>query len=320
MPYPKHHKYMAIKILIVDDDPDIRDVLKLTLSEENYEILEAADGEEALKIIHANQPDLILLDYKIPKVDGREVCRRIKKDLLLRHLPIIMVTGKGDISDKVDGIDAGADDYVVKPFEPKELLAHIRMILRHTERDLEANPLTRLPGNISILKELSKHIENKSALAVCYLDLDKFKSYNDKYGFEHGDEVIRETARLLIRATQEYGNHGDFVGHIGGDDFVIITTPDKTDALCQKVILDFENLAPSFYNEKDRKNGYIVGKDRQGQEQKIPLLSISIGIVTNQYRTITHVAQIGEIGAELKSYAKSLERSNYVKDRRVEDR
>lgn len=311
---------MSIKILIVDDDPDIRDVLKLTLSEEKYEILEADDGEEALKVIHDNQPDLILLDYKIPKIDGREVCRRIKSDLLLRHLPIIMVTGKGDISDKVGGIDAGADDYVVKPFEPKELLARIRMILRHTERDLEANPLTRLPGNVSILKELSKRIESKSLFAVCYMDLDKFKSYNDKYGFEHGDEVIRETARLLIRATRELGNRDDFVGHIGGDDFVIVTTPDKADALCQKVILDFENLVPSFYNEKDAKNGYILGKERQGQEQKIPLLSVSIGIVTNQYRKVAHVAQIGEIGAELKAYAKSLERSNYVKDRRIENR
>ena len=307
---------MAIKILIVDDDPDIRDVLKITLSEENYEILEAGDGEEALKIINNNQPDLILLDYKIPKVDGREVCRRIKKDLLLRHLPIIMVTGKGDISDKVDGIDAGADDYVVKPFEPKELLARIRMILRHTERDLEANPLTRLPGNVSILKELSKRIENKSLFAACYLDLDKFKSYNDKYGFEHGDEVIRETARALIRATKEHGNNDDFVGHIGGDDFIIVTTPDKANTICEKVILDFENIAPSFYNEKDKKNGYITGKDRQGTELKIPLISISIGIVTNENRSITHVAQIGEIGAELKAYAKSLQRSNYVKDKR----
>ncbi|MDD2927927.1 MAG: response regulator [Candidatus Omnitrophica bacterium] len=311
---------MSVKILIVDDDPDIRDVLKLTLSEENYEILEAADGEEALRVIRSIQPDLILLDYKIPKVDGREVCRRIKKDLLLRHLPIIMVTGKGDISDKVGGIDAGADDYVVKPFEPKELLARIRMILRHTERDLEANPLTRLPGNVSILQELSKRIENKSLFAVCYLDLDKFKSYNDKYGFEHGDEVIRETARLLIRVTQELGNRDDFVGHIGGDDFVVVTTMDKADALCQKFILDFENLVPSFYNEKDGKNGYILGKDRQGLEQKIPLLSISIGVVTNESRKITHVAQIGEIGAELKAYAKSLERSNYVRDRRGTDR
>jgi diguanylate cyclase (GGDEF)-like protein len=311
---------MAVKILIVDDDPDIRDVLKLTLSEENYELLEACDGEEALKIINENQPDLILLDYKIPKIDGREVCRRIKKDILLRHLPIIMVTGKGDINDKVDGMDAGADDYIVKPFEPKELLARIRMILRHTERDLEANPLTRLPGNVSILKELSKRIENKSQFAVCYLDLDKFKSYNDKYGFEHGDEVIRDTARLLIRGTKECGNHEDFVGHIGGDDFVIVTTPDKADALCQKLIVYFEEMVPTFYNEKDFKNGYIIAKDRKGIEQKIPLLSISIGIVTNEFRKITHVAEVGEIGAELKAYAKSLEKSNYVKDKRVVNR
>jgi len=195
-------------------------------------------------------------------------------------------------------------------------MARIRMILRHTERDLEANPLTRLPGNVSILKELSRRLEIKSFFAVCYLDLDKFKSYNDKYGFEHGDEVIRETARLLIRVTKEFGNPDDFIGHIGGDDFVIVTSIDKTDLLCQKIITNFEEMAPTFYNEKDRKNGYIVAKDRKGIEQRTPLLSISIGVVTNEHRKVTHVAQIGEIGAELKSYAKSLQRSNYVKDQR----
>ena len=167
---------MAIKILIVDDDADIRDVLKLTLSEENYEVLEAADGEEALKIINSKTLNLVLLDYKIPKMDGRAVCRVVKKDLLLRHLPIIMVTGKGDINDRVTGIDAGADDYVVKPFEPKELLARIRMVLRRTETALEANPLTRLPGNVSIINEIQRRIDNKTEFAVCYADLDKFKA------------------------------------------------------------------------------------------------------------------------------------------------
>ena len=273
---------MAIKILIVDDDPDIRDILKLTLSEENYEILEAKDGEEALKMINSKPLDLVLLDYKIPKMDGRQVCRLIKKDLLLRHLPIIMVTGKGDISDKVDGIDAGADDYVVKPFEPKELLARIRMIVRRTERDLEANPLTRLPGNVSIINELTRRIESKSLFAACYIDLDKFKAYNDKYGFEHGDEVIRETARILIRTVQKSGNPDDFIGHIGGDDFVIITTPVLADKVSQTIIDDFENTVTGFYNETDRKNGFITAHDRQGKEQRIPLLSISIGIVTNE--------------------------------------
>lgn len=307
---------MQIKILIADDDPDIRDILKLTLSEENYEVIEAPDGEEALKIIHSKSLDLVLLDYKMPKIDGRQVCSAVKKDLLLRHLPVIMVTGKGEISDKIDGIDAGADDYIVKPFEPKELLARIRMILRRTERDLEANPLTRLPGNVSILNELSKRLENNSQFAVCYLDLDKFKAYNDTYGFERGDNVIRETARIIIRATQSTGNADDFIGHIGGDDYVVVTSVDKSEDISKKVIEEFEKTSPSFYNEEDRTRKYIIAHDRQGHIQNVPLLSISIGIVSNEWRKIEHVAQIGEIGAELKSYAKSLERSNYVKDKR----
>lgn len=304
------------RILIVDDDPDILDVLEITLSEENYEILKAMDGEETLRIIKSKPLDLVLLDYAIPKMNGHQVCKEVKKDILLRHIPIIMITGKGEINDKIGGIDAGADDYIVKPFEPKELLARIRMILRRTERDLEANPLTLLPGNVSILNELLRCIENKSPFAVCYIDLDKFKAYNDKYGFEHGDEVIRETARILIQTIQQSGNPGDFIGHIGGDDYVIVTTPDVVDNICKKIIADFEKTVPSFYNETDRKNGYIITSDRQGKEQRIPLLSISIGVVTNKFRKIEHVAQIGEIGAELKAYAKRLDRSNYIKDKR----
>ncbi|MFH1191629.1 MAG: response regulator [Candidatus Omnitrophota bacterium] len=307
---------MNIKILIADDDADIRDILKLTLLEENYEIIEAGDGEEALKIIRAKPLDLVLLDYKMPKMDGRQLCNLIKRDLLLQHLPIIMVTGKGEISDKIDGIDAGADDYVVKPFEPKELLARIRMVLRRTKRDLEANPLTRLPGNVAILNELSNCIEKKTPYAVCYVDLDKFKAYNDKYGFEHGDDVIRETARILLSAAKELGNIDDFIGHIGGDDFVVITTPELSDKICEKIICDFDKISPSFYNQEDRQNGFIIGYDRQSKIHKILLLSVSIGVVTSQLREIAHVAQIGEIGAELKKLAKGMEKSNYIKDKR----
>ncbi|TBR16648.1 response regulator [bacterium] len=307
---------MAVKILIIDDDPDIRDVMKLTLAEENYEITEAANGEEGVKIAQTKPFNLILCDFRMPRMDGQQVCRTIKNDLLLRHVPIIMVTGSGDVDSKVGGIDAGADDYLVKPFEPKELLARIRMTLRRTERDLEANPLTRLPGNVSILNELSYRIENNAPFSVCYFDLDKFKAYNDTYGFEHGDEVIKETARILLRSMQEVGGKNDFIGHIGGDDFVVVTTPDKVDIICDKVIDDFDKTILSFYNETDRNNGYILGHDRQGQPQKFSLMSISIGVVSNEFRKIEHVAQIGEIGAELKSYAKSVGKSNYIKDKR----
>lgn len=304
------------KILIIDDDPDIRDVLNITLTQEGYEVFEAGDGLEGLKLVQTKSPDLIIVDFKMPRLDGRQFCQELKKDILLSHIPIIMLTGKGEVADKVGGIYAGADDYIVKPFEPQELIARIKMTLRRSTRDLEANPLTRLPGNVSILNELQKKINGDSLFAVCYLDLDKFKAYNDKYGFEHGDNVIRETARILIRTTKELGTPDDFIGHIGGDDFVIITTPDKADALCQKIISDFDNASPTFYSEEDKKAGFIVAKDRQGIERKIPLLSISIGIVTNEKRKVTHVAEIGEVGAELKRQAKSIEKSIYIKDQR----
>jgi diguanylate cyclase (GGDEF)-like protein len=307
---------MAIRILVVDDEEDIRDVLRITLEGEGYEVLEATNGEEGLRMINTRAPDLVLLDYKMPKMTGLEVCATIKKDLLLRHLPVLMVTGKGEINDKIDGIDAGADDYIVKPFEPKELLARIRMVIRRSVRDLEANPLTRLPGNVSILNELSQRLESKGVFAVCYIDMDKFKAYNDTYGFEHGDEVIKETARILIRSVQENGAADDFIGHIGGDDFVVVTEIERAEKISGRIIELFDQAVPGFYNTTDRSQGYILAKDRQGQEKKIPLLSVSIGIVTNRLRKIDHVAQIGEIGAELKKFAKNLEKSNFVMDQR----
>ena len=252
----------------------------------------------------------------MPGLDGIEVCRRIKKDILLQHLPIIMLTGKGDIPDKVKGLDAGADDYMVKPFEPQELLARIRMVIRRTQRDLDANPLTHLPGNVSILNQLQNILDKKLPFGVCYIDLDKFKAYNDTYGFERGDRVIKETARIIIRTIGDKGTPEDFIGHIGGDDFVAITTPEKVDAVCAELIKKFDKAVESFYTKEDFQHRYIVAKDRQQKQRKIPLLSISIGVVTNEQREIAHLAEIGEIGADLKAYAKQQKGSNYVKDQR----
>lgn len=305
------------KILIVDDDPDILDVLNLTLCEQ-YEVIQASDGEEGLKLARTKSPDMVILDYKMPKLTGLEVCQQLKKDILLQHMPVIMLTGKSETSDKVNGINSGADDYIVKPFEPQELLARIRMTLRRAQRDLEANPLTRLPGNVSIINEMQRRLDSKQLFAVGYLDLDKFKSFNDKYGFEHGDEMIKETARIIIKAMKQLGNPDDFIGHIGGDDFVFISTPKRIDAICKEIIADFENVAPNFYNAEDRKKGYIMGTDRKGTVTKFPLVSVSIGVASNEIRQFTHVAEINEVGAELKAYAKRLERSNYVKDKRVD--
>ncbi len=303
------------RILIVDDDPDVLDILRISL-EEHYELVQAQNGEEALKTIYRRPPDLVIIDWVMPKMTGCEVCQKLKKDLLLRHLPVIILTGKGEVKDKVEGLDAGADDYMVKPFEPSELLARVKMVLRRVEIDLDANPLTRLPGNVSIFNEIEKRINESRLFAVCYVDLDKFKVFNDKYGFERGDELIRETARVLLGAVEEKGEAHDFIGHIGGDDFVVITIPKLTDALCARIIEDFKSATTKLYNKEDLEKGYLLGKDRQDKPIKTSLVSISIGVVTNEQRKIEHVAQVSELGAELKAYAKSLEGSNFVKDKR----
>jgi len=304
------------KILVVDDDPDIRDVVTLTLAAAGYDLIEAGDGEQALEAIRSKSPSLVLIDYMMPKMDGAQVCRVLKEDILLRHLPIIMLTAKGELSDKIHGLDAGADDYIVKPFEPKELVARVKMVLRRTTQDLDANPLTRLPGNQSIQQELQACLDGDAPYAVCYVDIDKFKSLNDRYGFERGDEAIRQTARILLRAVQERGARGDFLGHIGGDDFVIVTAPQRADAICDQILQEFDAMAPSLYNEEDRRVGYLVGKDRQGSVVQFPLLTISIGVVLSSERKFSHVAEIAEVGADLKAYAKSVNKSLYVKERR----
>lgn len=305
----------TLKILTIDDDPDILDVLELTLSEQ-FIVFQAANGEEGLKIAKIHTPDLIITDYKMPVMDGPEFCRAIKKDVFLQHTPIIMLTGKGEVKDKVSGLEAGADDYVVKPFEPNELLARINMILRRTKRSLDANPLTRLPGNNSIMDELQYRIRSHKPFAVGYVDLDKFKAYNDIYGFEKGDEIIKKMARVLINATQKKGTADTFVGHIGGDDFVYVCDDQLADDIARLIMKDFDAVSPSFYNEEDRERGYIIAKNRQNEEVKTGLLSVSIGIVSNLSQPITHVAQIAEIGAELKKYAKGIEGSSFVRDKR----
>lgn len=303
------------KILTVDDDPDILDVLELTLSE-HYDVFQARDGKTGLAMVHQKMPDLVICDYMMPVMNGRDLCKTLKKDILLRHIPIIMLTGKGEVHDRIGGIEAGADDYIVKPFDPNELLVRIKSILKRTVSSLDANPLSHLPGNTSIMEEFQHCIDSKKVFAVGYADLDKFKVYNDQYGFEKGDEVIREMARILIKAVREKAGANAFVGHVGGDDMVFITDNDVMDDTCRAIIKEFDAKASTFYSEEDRKAGFIVGKDRQGKEQKFGLLSVSIGVVSNVRQEITHVAQISEIGAELKKYAKSFEKSNFVRDKR----
>ena len=237
------------RILIIDDDPDIRDVLDLSLSE-YYTIRAACNGQEGLEMVKAKNPDLIITDYNMPVMSGPEFCRQLRRDILLRHLPVIMLTGKGETKDMVLGIESGADDYLVKPFEPETLLARIRMILKRTIRSLDANPLTHLPGNSSIMEEFQTYIDNGKPFAVGYADLDKFKVYNDKYGFEHGDEIIRALARILIDASQQFCGPDAFVGHVGGDDFVVVLPAELEEVFARQFLDDFDRIMPTYYSNR----------------------------------------------------------------------
>lgn len=303
-------------ILVADDDPDLRDILRSILEPAGFAVSESNDGESALRAIRGEPPDLVILDYLMPGLTGPEVCRQLKQDLLLRHLPVIMLTGKSEVQDKVRGINAGADDYLIKPFEPQELLARVQMVLRRTSQDLEANPLTRLPGNITIQRELEHRLSAGGPFAVCYLDLNRFKAFNDHYGFQRGDEVIKRTAAVLLETSRASGSPKDFLGHIGGDDFILITTTDCAVPLCEAIVKQFDAMAPSLYDDADRVRGSMLHTDRKGQQVQIPLLSISIALVTNEDHVLTHPGQIAELGAELKAYAKQSDRSVYVKERR----
>ena len=311
-PAPQRRK----RILVIEDEPDVQFIIRRVL-QPDYEVVSASDGEAGLAAVREHAPDLMLVDLMLPGMSGIEVVRQIKGDLVWRHVPMIIVTAKGTVEDRVQGLRAGADDYVIKPFALEELQARVRINLIRTERDLDANPLTRLPGNVAIYSELTRRLISGQPFAVCYVDLDRFKAYNDTYGFERGDNVIRQVAGILRAAAGDVGGDENFVGHIGGDDFVIINGPETSEAVAARALERFDERAPSWYGEEDRRRGHIVTVDRRGIEDLVPLMTLSIGIVLCRPEVMRHPAQIGQIGAELKRLAKSQSGSVYVKDRRT---
>ncbi len=304
-----------LKILAVDDNSDILDLL-VAILEDNYQVILAHNGKEAIEKAKKESPDLLILDYNLPDIQGPDICKALRKDPFFLHTPILMLTGKGEIEDKVEGLEAGVDDYMLKPFDPQELIARIKMIVKRSTINLDANPLTRLPGNVSINKELENRISTGEKLAVLYIDIDNFKALNDYYGFEKGDIAIKETSRIIIATIQEKGTINDFIGHIGGDDFVVITTPDNAEEIAKKITTNFDNIAPQFFEEKDRIKGHIETKGRDNQIHKFTFPTISIGIVESTKQKFTHTAQINSLGAEIKSLAKKFLGSKYLFDKR----
>ncbi|UCE01529.1 MAG: response regulator [Candidatus Latescibacterota bacterium] len=303
------------RILIVDDDQDIARILRFRLQKKGFDCVLAANGLEALDKIDTHHPDLVLLDVMMPKMDGFTTCREIRKRNAWSRIPVIMLTAKGDTSDKVDGISEGADDYVVKPFEFEELLARIHMIMRRTQETMSANPLTGLPGNNVISKKIESAIAGKRDFAACYVDLDHFKAYNDEYGFEAGDKIIKRVAEIIVEVTRERAK-SSFVGHVGGDDFLFLVDLNSFEECCEQVIQRFDAAILQYYRDEHVSRGYIECVSRQGQPVRFPIMSVSIGVVTNASRTFTDAMQVSNRAAEMKKFAKGLAGSVFKVDRR----
>lgn len=305
-------------ILVIIEDEQTRELLSQLLTGEGYQVSSIDSETQALEMLEKQPFNLVVCDYSSSRVRGIEVAKYIRAKFNLRHLSVIMIIDSKDPISKIKGIYAGADDYVEKPFEPAEFLARIKASFVRMTRDLDANPLTKLPGNISVFKELENRIKSHVLFAVGYVDLNKFKEFNDCYGFDMGDKIIYFTAQVIIRALKRFGEADDFLGHIGGDDFIFITSVDRWEDLSRDIVAEFDKGKVQFISPEDIARGHLVAKNRKGEVTQIPLLGISVAVITNEYRTFSHVAQLSQVAAELKHYVKGLGGSAYAKDRRTD--
>ena len=308
---------MRERILVVDDDPDILQFVRMNLELEGFETRTAESGQEGLAMAKEQPPDLILLDVMMPGMDGLTVLKHLRTNPATANCPVIILTAKVLADDRVRALDLGADDYVAKPFELSELLARIRSVLRRSQQMRDLSPLTGLPGNFRISRELEDRVSNPGGFALVYADLDHFKAFNDHYGFMCGDTVIKFAAQCLLDAAADIGDEMIFVGHIGGDDFVAILTPPDAEQFCISVVDKYDSGILEFYDTSDSLQGYIEVKDRRGERHAFPISSISMGVVTNVHRTIESEWEASAIAVEMKEYAKRRTGSTYELDRRI---
>jgi diguanylate cyclase (GGDEF)-like protein len=306
------------KILIVDDEKPLQEMITDVLSLADFEVVTADDGVQGLKKIYDDSPDLIILDCEMPNMDGYELLTKIRSDPMLLNKPVIMLTVRNTEFDEIKGLKLGIDDFMTKPFKPSVLLARVKTVLERKALSLGANPLTLLAGNIAITFEIERRITAEAPFSLMYIDINNFKSFNDRYGFERGDKIIKHLASILIRVTRENGSQNDFVGHIGGDDFIVISASDVYNKICERTIQLFDESVPEFYDLLDRTQGYIMTEDRQGKIQKFPLMTLSIGVISTTHTKITRYAQLSEIAASLKKIAKTYNHSAFIVERRKE--
>ena len=305
------------KVLIADDEPHIRRILQFLLQNDGFDVQLAEDGVQAIDFIRDWHPDLVLLDVMMPHMDGFAVLEHIRGNFETSNIPVIMLTAKGEVADKVRGLRGGANDYMIKPFDQDELLLRVGNLLNASKREREANPLTGLPGNRAIERETVNRITGGSEFGFMYIDIDRFKSFNDYYGFRRGDDAISFLSNLLVQCSREHGSPSDFIGHVGGDDFVLLTEPWCAEKLGRRIIEVFDTGVVDLHDSDDAEKGYLQVEGRGGEIKRFPLITLTVALVTNAQDRFLHPAQLSDTMAELKRYGKTMKSSVLVLERRT---
>ncbi len=283
--------------------------------ERGLELEVAPDQEAVHAILNRAVPACLVVDAREEAASALDLCAELKRDPFTALVPIVVVRPSDDEALIADGLAAGADEVITETDGSRESWLRLQLMLDRAARDVSVHPTTRLPGTVQIERDLARRMATGRPFAVCYADLDHFKEFNDRYGYGSGDGVILLVSRILRDLVRVLAPDG-FVGHIGGDDFIFNVPLERMEACCDEILQIFDELIPYQYTEEDRQAGYFLGKDRRGSIHRIPLMTLSIGVVTNQFRKFTHTGEVSSLAGEMKTYAKSLPGSVYVVDRR----
>ncbi len=285
------------RLLIVEDDPDISNMLRIYFSGQNYEVDTAMRGSIALEKTRQVMPHLIVLDIMLPDIDGYEVCRNLRTNTRTSHIPVIFLTQKDERSDRLTGLELGADDYITKPFDIEELKLRVQNAVARSERESLTDPQSGLPAGRLIEDQLRRVIREEN-WSLMDIRINHFEPFKDVYGFIAANDVLRFTGMILGEVVDELGNDGDFIGHAGGDNFVVITGEDAAPLILRRLKDRFDEEVQTHYNFMDRQLGYIVAHDDEGESRQFPLMTIAIGLVSPSTHQFADIREITEMASE----------------------
>lgn len=291
-------------VLCVDDNEDMRLMVREVLASAGHEVSLAPDGLSALAAIEEREPDLLVLDLVMPGMSGIDVARAIKRNPFTARIPVLMLTARSNVENKMEAFEAGADDYLAKPFDPRELRARVVALLRLVRREGDRNPTSGLPGGKAIEEEIARRAATGEPFAICYIDLDNFKPFADTYGFSVADMVIRDMGAAIRAAVDVMGSANDFVGHIGGDDFIAVTRAEDAESIARECAERFVAVATRAVGEEAVQRGSFMGIDREGRAREFPIARLSVAVLRVDPDRWISTSHIGALAAEMKRRAK----------------